>query len=772
MKAVSVDCSASNSTSSGLIKGLGLLALLIFLGWLVWKHWYQTKVKTKNALVTDDCCGSKKLDAPTAGLLTIDSSTVPQITRAPVIIVGGGLTGLILAYQLQKAGIPFKILESNPHVGGRVATVRYPNGETSEAPLEEYWARSPTVPLAKELGILMHKDAAHSSVIIDGKIRVAKGDPDFDQYSDSMFGTSPEGARDKEVFRRWNEKVWKDYAEIVCGQSGGPASGVKGELAPLMEQTPDRFAPNHDVDSWTEEQIRRAEPLKRISLADYVKSARLPHAVEEWIRIHLEPEIATEWDTIPALDGLEELRLFLNNYQGFGESNYHIKGGNTQFIRALLSKLPRESILLNCSVTHISDPASAAVQEVIDTNRRRDQRAKVMEAQSDIGAAFPQGRGVAGARAGHPGHVAGSALGEGSDYFTIDHDGKLDYSRAPSTLKHIGESIAKDDLIKMPIVTYVQGATGCPSGPSGPSGADVRNVVNVVASYVVLTVPIHQLAHIRFQPPLDEKRQMALHTARTGSYIKVHLRFRKEAERFWQPYGDTLFTLLTDKVIGAIYDSSGEVPSAPYSDTRDVGSDGSDGSQWPHVYKRTDDVKGKLAGCASCTGGGRMVDGNDRTLFAPMTVPPGVSINTPDNIHAARARGEMYSQVYEQSKAAESGGHVQLTVLVHGKMAKELCQLDDSQIQTYVTARFNSLFPGAMDYLDEVEVFPFPKAVAYWDVKLGRSRFDDLAVHLRKPFGAGKRIFIGGDQTYGSHSEGAAISAMTISKDIIKRYRL
>jgi monoamine oxidase len=44
---------------------------------------------------------------------------------APVIIIGGGLTGLIAAYELRKAGISSMILEAEDRVGGRVDTIYY-----------------------------------------------------------------------------------------------------------------------------------------------------------------------------------------------------------------------------------------------------------------------------------------------------------------------------------------------------------------------------------------------------------------------------------------------------------------------------------------------------------------------------------------------------------------------------------------------------------------------------------------------------------------------
>src|ERR1041384_3444858 len=64
-------------------------------------------------------------------------------TDAPVIIVGAGLSGLTVAYELEKAGIDALLLESSPRVGGRIQTVTFPDGATAEGHMEEYFARSP-----------------------------------------------------------------------------------------------------------------------------------------------------------------------------------------------------------------------------------------------------------------------------------------------------------------------------------------------------------------------------------------------------------------------------------------------------------------------------------------------------------------------------------------------------------------------------------------------------------------------------------------------------
>jgi monoamine oxidase len=50
-----------------------------------------------------------------------------------VVVVGAGLAGLAAAYELRAAGFEVVVLEARERVGGRVFTVRFPNGQHAEA---------------------------------------------------------------------------------------------------------------------------------------------------------------------------------------------------------------------------------------------------------------------------------------------------------------------------------------------------------------------------------------------------------------------------------------------------------------------------------------------------------------------------------------------------------------------------------------------------------------------------------------------------------------
>lgn len=242
----------------------------------------------------------------------------PAKPDATVLIVGGGLTGLTTAYELNKAGIDSLILEAAPRVGGRIQSVRFQNGDTAEAHMEEYFERNPAYQLLKELGLPLAEDVAHSTVRLGGKIYPYQGEGDRDEYLRGIFSE-----KEIKAFLKWNEKMWALYEKLH-------ASHFHDKPLP-----PELVA------------------LTKISFAKFVARERLPKKVQEWIRVTVEPEMAIEWDQISALDGLDEMRLFLDSPQGFGEKNYHVKGGNSKFTEALVAKLGDRKPLVNALVTAI-----------------------------------------------------------------------------------------------------------------------------------------------------------------------------------------------------------------------------------------------------------------------------------------------------------------------------------------------------------------------------------------------------------------------------------
>jgi monoamine oxidase len=459
----------------------------------------------------------------------------PTKPDATVLIVGGGLTGLTTAYELNKVGIDSLILEAAPRIGGRIQSVRFKDGDTAEAHMEEYFERNPAYQLLKELNLPLAEDVAHSSVRLGGKIYPYRGEGDREEYLRGIFS-------EKEIraFVKWNAKMWALYEKLH-------ASHFSGKPLP-----PELVA------------------LTKISFARFIAKEGLPRKVREWIRVTIEPEMAIEWDQISALDGIDEMRLFLDSPQGFGEKNYHVKGGNSKFTAALAAKIGDRQPLTNALVTAIRQTADAVT------------------------------------------------------------------------------------------VRYLQ---------------DGYQYGEVTGKYIVVTVPVPQLGRIQFEPPLSDEKQRAIATTRYGSYVKVHLGVAPAAAKLWEEGGETVLTLLSDSPAGSVYDAT---------DLQDAPTD------------------------------------RDRIL----------------------------------------------TLLLHARFARAMIGLSADEIRQRAAASLDALFPGVQQQVKFAEIFVYPEAVAYWPLKLGRSRFDALANKLREPQG---RLYLGGDMTENSHSEGAVLAAFRMSKAIAER---
>ncbi|MDB6081597.1 MAG: hypothetical protein JWO53_869 [Chlamydiia bacterium] len=258
-----------------------------------------------------------------------------EVDESPVIIVGAGMTGLITAYELKKAGISSVILEQSQRIGGRTETITYPDKATAEEYVEKYFEKSSVYPLFRELRLPLVEDFAHSAVKIDGKFYTYTGNGDRDAYLSGIF--TPD---EKAAFLKWNMKTWELYKELQ-------ATYYQGK--PLSQ---------------------RLKNLMIISFSQYVSHNNLSRKVREWIRLTIEPELAIEWDKISALDGIDVMHVFLDTPQGFGEKNFHVKGGNSNFSKALAKKLPKETIKLNCQVKQIVQSSENVEVKYVGANQK------------------------------------------------------------------------------------------------------------------------------------------------------------------------------------------------------------------------------------------------------------------------------------------------------------------------------------------------------------------------------------------------------------------
>lgn len=210
-----------------------------------------------------------------------------------VVVIGGGLAGLVAAYELQRHGITSHVLEASDLLGGRVQTAYYGEGLSAEFGMQEMWQGNPLLDIAKELGVTLdgEPEPAYSSLVLEDKLRP------FVQDTTKEYFASFLNAKEQKALREWMEKARKLHEEA---EKHGLASPE------LVE-------------------------LQGMSFTAWMTKLKLPSKVAAWIETTLECELATTADQFSALYGLMEFGIFLDE----DTPNYHVKGGNTKLIQAI-----------------------------------------------------------------------------------------------------------------------------------------------------------------------------------------------------------------------------------------------------------------------------------------------------------------------------------------------------------------------------------------------------------------------------------------------------
>ena len=55
------------------------------------------------------------------------------VSDLPVVVIGGGIAGLSAAWQLQRDGMPVRLLEADDRVGGKIRTTEFLGRRVDEA---------------------------------------------------------------------------------------------------------------------------------------------------------------------------------------------------------------------------------------------------------------------------------------------------------------------------------------------------------------------------------------------------------------------------------------------------------------------------------------------------------------------------------------------------------------------------------------------------------------------------------------------------------------
>ncbi|HEY2352237.1 MAG TPA: protoporphyrinogen oxidase [Candidatus Acidoferrum sp.] len=115
-------------------------------------------------------------------------------THIPALVAGGGISGLVCAYALRRAGIDAQVVECSPHSGGMIRSERRENYLLEFGP-QSFNATASVLNLCRELRIedqLVQAPAqAPRFVLVDGRLRVVPLSPP------SFFASSLFGARTK-----------------------------------------------------------------------------------------------------------------------------------------------------------------------------------------------------------------------------------------------------------------------------------------------------------------------------------------------------------------------------------------------------------------------------------------------------------------------------------------------------------------------------------------------------------------------------------------------
>lgn len=242
--------------------------------------------------------------AATAGLAAACATPTRTLSTAdPVLIVGAGIAGLTAAYRLEQQGVPARLIEAQPRVGGRMWSLRdrFADGQVVELGGELIDTGHSTIrSLAAELGIELD-DLAQDDPAVTREIW--------------FFGGAP----------RSQAEVIEAFLPI--------AERIDADLASLSG--------DGDV---TAAQPNGGEALDRISIAAWLDRNGVTGWIRDLIDIGYTTEYGLEIGEQSALNLLLMIEGSADSFEIFGESDerFHVRGGNDRITTAIASRLSRD----------------------------------------------------------------------------------------------------------------------------------------------------------------------------------------------------------------------------------------------------------------------------------------------------------------------------------------------------------------------------------------------------------------------------------------------
>lgn len=221
-----------------------------------------------------------------------------QSGNSPILIVGGGLSGLTAAYRLSQAGVRTDIIEATNRIGGRVRSLNKTCGTGTLTELGGEFINSDQVTiitLATELGLNL---------------------VDLNLYEEGLISESY-------FFRGQRISLEK----------------LATDFSPLAKQISEDYAkigsPTYQSSS------QEAIQLDNISLAEYIDRGETSSYVRQAIRVAYTLEYGRDIDEQSCLNlinlmGTEEGQF---NILGDSDEQYQVAGGNQQILNKLASRL-------------------------------------------------------------------------------------------------------------------------------------------------------------------------------------------------------------------------------------------------------------------------------------------------------------------------------------------------------------------------------------------------------------------------------------------------
>jgi monoamine oxidase len=258
----------------------------------------------------------------------------------PVVIVGGGLAGLVCAYELEKRGVKVVLLEASERFGGRVATARYGPGLHAEYGLQELWAGNPLLEVARELNVALEEgsEGAWSGFLIDGKVAPSRGSSSVEQLASFLTPSEVAAAR-----------KWLDTARALRARA--TSSGLSDP---------------------------KVQALQDVSFSDWLSNAKLPRRVSEVLRLTIEVELGASASSFSALFGLLEYGVFLDEARA-----YEVAGGNETLVQALVAAISGPKVL-GARVTRVDRPPPSDDASGVRVTYFEKQERRVLEASKVV----------------------------------------------------------------------------------------------------------------------------------------------------------------------------------------------------------------------------------------------------------------------------------------------------------------------------------------------------------------------------------------------------